>query len=464
MPILTCPIAEYAKRSPNQTAIQLGNRPISFAELNDQVFLFQEWLRSKNILGGSRLVFACTTPEWVIPAMYACFREQVIAVSLNKNLPALVALAQEIDGSALLMDRDLMDLFGHSSQNIASLSSFSTQFSTQQWATFVRTSGTSGTPKWAVHSIGNHSFSAIGANQNMPLTQESRWLLTLPLFHVGGIGLVFRCFLTGASVVIDLQKRPLLSTLLELQPTHVSLVPTQLFWLVKALEENQEALKNAVLTKVVFLVGGAALPIGLAKRAIALGLHIHPTYGLTEMSSQVATASAPMTLETIDSIGPVLCCSTIKIDSSSEVWVKGDPLFQGYWDQDKVSLLTDPDGFFPTGDLGALDSKGRLRISGRKDSLIISGGENIQPEEIESALLSISGVLQVVVVPRPDEEFGQRPVAFIKTEGLLLKEFLIEELTKVVPKFKIPDDFFPWPELPETGLKLCRSDFMKRLG
>ena len=123
------------------------------------------------------------------------------------------------------------------------------------------------------------------------------------------------------------------------------------------------------------------------------------------------------------------------------------------------------EGWFATGDLGAMDSDGYLRVTGRRDNLIISGGENIQPEEIEAALLNVPGVAEAVVVAVADEEYGQRPVAFVRTDedAVVTSDGISAELERTLPRFKIPKAFHPWPEeLAQPGIKPSRKAFAER--
>ena len=145
-----------------------------------------------------------------------------------------------------------------------------------------------------------------------------------------------------------------------------------------------------------------------------------------------------------------------------ESLVRGDTLFAGYVEGDGVKRPLDDGGWFHTGDLGEIDESGYLRVTGRRDNQFISGGENVQPEEIEAALLRIEGVEQAVVVPVADEEFGERPVAFVRARGGGQARDLTEALTLVLPRFKIPMAFRDWPE-PQglEGMKVDRRAFRK---
>ena len=340
-----------------------------------------------------------------------------------------------------------------------------------QEVTIIATSGTSGEAKAAVHTWGNHFYSAQGSNEIIPLTSSDRWLLSLPLYHVSGIAITVRCLLSGAGLVVATDEDLNMSTAIaRSQATHISLVSTQLQRLL-AEEKNLPLLRSLK----VILLGGSACPRGLIEHSLKLGLNIYLSYGLTEMSSQVATGKV---VQINQACVKVLPYRQVRISSEGEILVKGEVLFKGYVVGTKLHLPLSPsvipakagihnknDLWFLTGDIGQLDKEGCLTVTGRRDNMFISGGENIHPEEIEKALLSIQGIMEAIVVPKEDKEFGQRPIAFIKFKGdPLADDYLIRCLQAVLPRFKIPIAFFPWPQsLMDQGIKIFRQDFLKTL-
>jgi O-succinylbenzoic acid--CoA ligase len=155
----------------------------------------------------------------------------------------------------------------------------------------------------------------------------------------------------------------------------------------------------------------------------------------------------------------------ISISERGEILVRGETLFAGYAEGEELDRPLDAGGWFHTRDLGELDEEGYLRVGGRMDNLFISGGENIQPEEVEEALYRLEGVDEAVVVPVPDEEFGARPVAFVRMDDGEPRD-LARELEPVLPRFKIPISFQPWPESARRGMKVDRvslSELARRL-
>jgi O-succinylbenzoic acid--CoA ligase len=226
---------------------------------------------------------------------------------------------------------------------------------------------------------------------------------------------------------------PIPETIERFQITHLSLVPTQLYRLIQEprLEDTE-----------CILVGGGPTLRELLRKGKEQGLNVITTYGMTEMSSII-------TLST----GEPLPFREVKIDNENEIWVRGKTLFQGYWDPRSEQVITHPaEEWFPTKDLGQWTPDGALEIIGRKDRQFISGGENIQPEEVERALSAIPGVRQASVLPMDDKEFGQRPIAYIDDETKLHTLQTIQEaLHCILPSFKHPIAIFPYPA--ETGLK-----------
>jgi o-succinylbenzoate---CoA ligase len=269
----------------------------------------------------------------------------------------------------------------------------------------------------------------------------------LPLYHVGGLSILFRCMLAGATVALPRPGATLGESITGLDATHVSLVSTQLLRLLR--EGDDLGGLEAVL------MGGGPVSTHLVDEAVARGLPMHTSYGLTEMASQVTTTPPGASLEELLTAGRVLPSRKVSVSEEGEILVRGETLFAGYVEGDELDRPQDADGWFHTRDLGDLDENGYLRIRGRMDNLFISGGENVQPEEIEEALCRLEGIDDAVVVPVPDEEFGARPVAFARMDHGGLED-LARRLEPVLPRFKIPISFHPWPEESRRGMKADR--------
>jgi O-succinylbenzoic acid--CoA ligase len=318
-------------------------------------------------------------------------------------------------------------------------------------STIVFTSGSTGTPKAALHTFGNHYFNALGSNENIALAPGDRWLHSLPLYHVGGLSILFRCLLAGATVALPEPGVGLGESVSKLGVTHVSLVSTQLRRLLD--EGTVPSGLKAVL------MGGGPIPPSLVDESLARGgLPIHTSYGLTEMASQVTSTPPGASRGELRTAGRSLPYREVRVSEDGEILVRGPTLFAGYLEGEIPKLPLDEEGWFHTGDLGEMDAGGRLAIVGRRDNMFVSGGENVQPEEIEAALCRIEGVEEAVVVPVPDPEFGARAVAFVRKGGRVGD--LAQKLKKSLPGFKIPKAFHNWEG--SGGMKPDRASLARR--
>ncbi|MBO6575368.1 MAG: AMP-binding protein [Rhodothermales bacterium] len=296
----------------------------------------------------------------------------------------------------------------------------------------VLTSGTTGEPKGVVHTLGSLMASARGAAGFLEFGPGSHWPVTLPTHHVGGLAVLFRCLAAGGSMSFPADPRALEPIARE--ATHVSLVSTQLRRLLDGwVGPPPPALKR-------ILLGGSAIPRDLCRRASQAGWSIVLSYGMSEMGSLVTAGEVGACLGS----GRVLPGRRLRLDGTGEIHVGGDALFEGYLDGAPAGE------WHPTGDLGVLEN-GALLVTGRRDNMFISGGENIQPERIEAVLLQADGVRNAIVVPVESREFGFRPVAFVEGETAGIEAAFAASL----PRFMHPVAVLQWP-LEDEGMKPSR--------
>lgn len=277
--------------------------------------------------------------------------------------------------------------------------------STLSGGTLLETSGTSGLPKLAHHRIESHLLSAQNSLRALSLQPQDRYCLNLPLFHVSGLAIVLRTFLAGATLLLPDRLQ---------EATHLSLVPTQLYRLLKTTHPFPSAKS--------ILVGGAPLPPRLEEEALARGLPLVQSYGMTETSAMAFCS------------GRALPHIEYTLSPEGELLLKGATLLENYWNEPKRK----PGEWFATKDLAYIDETGRLHITGRKDRQFISGGENIQPEEIEEQLLRLPGVITARVKPVVDVEFGRVPHAYVQVERPLTLQEITQRLKERLPSFKVP--------------------------
>ena len=274
-------------------------------------------------------------------------------------------------------------------------------------AAILFTSGTTGRPKGAVLTRGNQVASARASAAVLPLGPGDRWLASLPFFHVGGLGIVHRCLLAGASVVLPaaFSADELGRSIEEQGVTHVSVVDATLRRILEA--RGGRALPDRV--RAVVVGGGPVSPALLDACPQALA-----SYGLTESCAMATLVRPGAPLAQRRTAGQALPGIDLRIAADGVIEVRGPTVMRGYLDDAAATQAAIRDGWLRTGDLGELDAGGCLRVLSRRDDLIISGGENVYPAEIEHALREHPDVADAVVIGVADEQWGEVPLAVVE--------------------------------------------------
>ncbi|HWR81768.1 MAG TPA: o-succinylbenzoate--CoA ligase [Candidatus Deferrimicrobium sp.] len=474
MPEIRCPVSEAARLFGSYPALITSQSTITYHEYDRLVAATQSRLQDHGVAAHQRVaILSENSPEYVI-LLAALFRLGAVACPISPHLPvlSLSAYLERIGCDVIIyasnqvpldprLTTRLLPLKDIVNETIVSPTSISDSFvSPDQDATVLATSGTTAVPKAVLHSYGNHYYSARGSNENIRIEPGDRWLLSLPLYHVGGLAILFRAILGGGAVVFPGTRSDIAEAVIRHRVTHVSVVSTHLYRLL----HDDLLFISANYFKAV-LAGGGPIGTGLVTQAHKRGWPIHTTYGLTEMSSQVATTRTGDTLDRLLTSGRTLPYRESKVSPDGEIMVKGETLFRGYVDGPGVFLPVDDNGWFATGDMGALDADGYLAVFGRKDNMFISGGENIHPEEIEGALLSVTGIADALVVPIEDEQFGQRPAAFVRTadDATITRDTLVAHVATLLPRFKLPVCFYRWPAAPQNISVKPRRAYLRDL-
>jgi O-succinylbenzoic acid--CoA ligase len=468
---IACPLRSAARRSPDAPALVGAGVSLTYGDLDRRVSASVARIRGLGLGVGDRVALYLPKSERYFVLLLALMRAGCVASLLSTRLPArgaaplpertgcraLVSTSEEALEAATVWTLRPQDLLAGEAASGLSQPLEELWTRRDQPSTVVFTSGSAGAPKAALHTFGNHYLSASGSNANISLDPGDRWLHSLPLYHVGGLSILFRCLLAGATVALPEPGVPLAEAIAQSGATHVSLVSTQLLRLLREEEFVGTGLKA-------ILLGGGPMPVSLVEEAHARGLPIHTSYGLTEMASQVTTTPPGASPRELRTSGRPLPHREVAISGEGEILVRGETLFAGYVEGDAVDRPLDADGWFRTGDLGELDANGYLNVRGRRDNLFVSGGENIQPEEVEDVLCRLEGVEEAVVVPVPDVEFGYRPVAFVRTRsGIVEGETLARALVNVLPRFKVPISFHAWPDEEwGGGMKVDRATLRER--
>ncbi|MGD2043895.1 MAG: AMP-binding protein [Acidimicrobiia bacterium] len=298
----------------------------------------------------------------------------------------------------------------------------------------VFTSGSTGAPKGVRLSRLNLTAAAAASSEHLGHGPKDDWLLAMPMHHVGGISIVVRQAYTGGSITMLPEFDPVaFAAAMKEQVTMVSVVPTML---ARLLDYGPFSGLRAVL------VGGGPIPPGLLEAGAQAGLPVLPTYGMTETFGQVATLrpGAPLAYKAHPLPG-----IEFRTDGDGRIAVKGPQVSSGY-----AGELDRPDPWFVTNDLGEIDDEGALRLLGRADTVIVTGGENVNPERVESVLRAHTGVDEAVVVGVPDTEWGERVVCVYA--GSADTGELLEWVAGRLPAFMVPKRFVLVDSLPRTAL------------
>jgi len=433
---MLCWLAERAAQSPDDIALIFQDRRWTFAELNEQAAEMAAQLASAGIKPGDHVAALLPNrPEYVF-LVFALTRMGCVIVPVNTRLTppeiarlveragcrALVCSARTRQAASALAGIQVIDVDtqAHPDPDQVEFWRSGRPISRHAALAIIYTSGTTGIPKGAMLTFDNFLSSAIASRRRLGHETAARWLLCMPLYHVGGLSIVLRCCLYGTTIVLHdgFDVDAVSHALDDEGVTLVSLVPTMLHRLIE-----QRGARPFPPSLKCILLGGAAASPKLVRQCIDLEIPIATTYGLTETCSQAATATPDEVRAAPDHVGRALPGVRLRIlgddgrerpaGTIGEIVLSGRMVMSGYY-QDPVSTAAAlRDGWLHTGDLGSLDERGNLRVAQRRSDLIVSGGENVYPAEVEAVLETHSSVREAVVVGVEDAEWGQRVAALV---------------------------------------------------
>lgn len=380
--------------------------------------------------------------------------KEEIAEQLLISTPACLLYDPELGNSvpAQWLDQSIsLDWLVMANQGKASFIEAVAEVSLEDTHTIMFTSGTTGSPKGVRQTFKNHLASAAGSRANLGVAETDKWLLVVPLFHISGYSMLMKGLIYGNQVVLVDKFSPsgVVEQMHQQQVTHLSLVPTMLLRLIETPGFIEHAQGMSAI-----LLGGAAVNPKLLEKCLQSQLPIIQSFGMTETASQVVALNHQDSRKKVGSSGKPLKGVSLKIaasqgeDGVGEILIKADNITSGYLNS---PLGLTPDGYFKTGDLGYLDEEGFLFVVGRQKELIISGGENIYPFEIEKRLLEHPGIQEVAVTSEPDGVWGEKVVAYYCGES----KVIANELTRVLgglASYKHPKTYYQIATMPKNSL------------
>ncbi|MDQ6671693.1 MAG: o-succinylbenzoate--CoA ligase [Chloroflexota bacterium] len=397
-------LRQRAELTPERLALAVDDRSWSFAELDRRVDAAAQALDDRGVQPGQRVGLLAPNGAGFVVAVHALMRLGAVLVPINARLtqPEVEWQTHDAELSLVLDESALRELMEcrPGPKRIR-------EFGMHEPHSIVYTSGTTGRPKGAILTYANHWSSATASVLNLGLAPEDRWLACLPLFHVGGLSILLRSVVYGIAAVVHprFDPRQVNDAIDDRGVSIVSLVGVMLD---RVLDERLDRPFPPTLR--VVLLGGGPAPLPLLERALRAGAPVVQTYGLTETASQVVTLAPEDAVRKVGSAGKPLMGSQIRIAADGEIWVRGPTVSPGYLHQPE-NLAGE---WLRTGDLGYLDADGYLYVLDRRDDLIISGGENIYPSEVEAALLAHPAVEEAGVVGVADRQWGRMVVGVVK--------------------------------------------------
>jgi O-succinylbenzoate-CoA ligase len=296
------------------------------------------------------------------------------------------------------------------------------------------TSGTTGLPKGVVHTHTTSIWALLTINATSDMRDGDKFLVALPMFHVGSLTPLTLCVYRGMTSVVMREFNPLRAwELIETEKLETGLlVPAMLNFMIQ--EPQIERFDYSSIRWI--LSGASPLPVNLIKQYQEIGIPVHQIYGLTETCGPTAVITTENFHRKLGSTGNAFFHTDVRVvgadgtdcavGEQGEVWISGPHIMKEYWNRPEATRESLVDGWFRSGDVGVLDDEGFLYIEDRIKDMVISGGENVYPAEVENIILEHDGVAEVAVIGQPSDKWGESPFAVVvkKTDSLTEAELL----------------------------------------
>jgi O-succinylbenzoic acid--CoA ligase len=439
-------LAQRAQSCPEGTALVTEASSVTYAELEAEAIWVARRLGAFGVRRGATAALTMHPRREEVVLLHALMKLGAVA------LPLSPLLTEAERAAVLAAERPAVDLndAAELTQTEADLPLLG-EHDMDDVQCRILTSGSSGEPRPVSLTYGNFLFSAVGSAFNLGIDPSDRWLCCLPLSHVAGLSIILRSVIYGTTAVLldGFDTEQVATTLVSGDISVVSLVPTQLIRLLAA--DAELSRPRAIL------IGGGPVPPDALREALDRGATVVQTYGMTETCSQVTTLAPEHAPTKVGSAGRPLLTSHVRIEDG-EILVQGPTVSRD---------ALDADGWLRTGDLGHIDEEGFLYVNGRKSEVIVTGGENVMPAEVEAALVSHRAVADAAVVRRSDPEWQEAVCALVVlTAGTeTTEEELRAHCADSLAGYKVPKQIDFVSSLPRTALgKLLRGELPEPAG
>jgi fatty-acyl-CoA synthase len=497
--------ARRAAATPDRRALTFEGVTRSYAQFLDRVDRLASGLRAGGVCHGDRVGFLGLNQPAFFETMLAAARLGASFVPLNFRLtgPELAFIIGDAGIHTLVVDEmhrtvidsvraelpvrrylgvdgEVTDGWEPFEQVLARHPRIATvePIDSDEVAVIMYTSGTTGRPKGAMLTHGNLWWNNVNAFHAMDIVEDDVTLVVAPLFHIGGLNVTtLVTWQKGGEVVLHRSFDP--GACLEAIPTHgvttLFAVPAMLLFM-----SQHPDFGEADLTSLRMVVcGGAPVPEALIKTFNGVGIPINQGYGLTETSPFVSFLTPEFSLAKVGSAGTSPLFTDIRLSAADgavvteplargEVCVRGPNVMKGYWNKPEATAAAiDSEGWFHTGDLGYLDEDGFLYIVDRVKDMVLTGGENVYPAEVEGVLFHHPALADVAVVGVPDDRWGEAvaAVAVLREDASLTLEDLREVAGRTLARYKLPTRLEVVDALPRNPAgKVLKYELRARLG
>ncbi len=478
-------LQKRAMQSPNLEALIGGEKRYSFRQYNERVNQLAHYLLHTGMERGDRIGILCKNNHPFPSVMMASLKIGAVFIPLNHQLTAyeLESIVKEARLKVLVIDDEFSEVvlkingvkeipyviettkegFGSFELKLKEqpITEPNVEVHEDDDAIYLFTSGTTGQAKACVigHKNLHHYFTEIAGQREIPAGE--RFLSVHPLFHMSGVLSILNCIYHGVTMVFLADSNPTIiwDKIEEEKITTMLAFPAVYSYMLDELDKKE---RNISAFKVA-QSGGTKVPETIIQKYMEKGIYMVQGYGSTE--GWVVTSWHPnMGKEKMSSVGKTLKHVELKIvhpetgdelttNKVGEIHVKSPYMFKGYWNNEEATKKVVKDNWFNMGDAGMIDDDGFLHIMGRYKDVIVRGGDNVYPDQVEDVIHEINGVLEVAVVGIPNDFWGEVPTAYIvkDIQTSLTEEEIIQHCKEKLASYKIPEVVF-MDELPKNAL------------